>query len=59
MAKPPTRDKGIDNLWFQPLDGSKGKQLTDFTWERIWDFHRSFDGSQLPGFEVTRTLMWS
>ena len=40
----PTRDKGIDNLWLQPLDGSKGKQLTDFTSERIWDFHWSFDG---------------
>jgi serine/threonine protein kinase/sugar lactone lactonase YvrE len=43
----PTRDKGIDNLWLQPLDGSKGKQLTDFTSERIWDFHWSFDGSKL------------
>jgi len=43
----PTRDKGIDNLWLQSLDGSKGKQLTDFTSERIWDFHWSFDGSKL------------
>jgi serine/threonine protein kinase/dipeptidyl aminopeptidase/acylaminoacyl peptidase len=43
----PTRDKGIDNLWLQPLDGSKGKQITDFTSERIWDFHWSFDGSKL------------
>jgi len=43
----PTRDKGIDNLWLRPLDGSKGKQLTDFTPERIWDFHWSFDGSKL------------
>jgi serine/threonine protein kinase/sugar lactone lactonase YvrE len=43
----PARDKGIDNLWLQPLDGSRGKQLTAFTSERIWDFHWSFDGSKL------------
>src|SRR5262245_50852955 len=27
----PIREKGIDNLWFQPLDGSTGRQLTNFT----------------------------
>jgi serine/threonine protein kinase len=43
----PTRDNGIDNLWLQPLDGSKGNQLTDFTSEHIFDFHWSFDGKQL------------
>ncbi len=43
----PTRDNGIDNLWLQPLDGSKGHQLTDFTAEQIFDFHWSFDGKQL------------
>jgi serine/threonine protein kinase len=43
----PVRDHGVDNLWFQPLDGSKGKQLTDFTSEHIFDFHWSFDGKQL------------
>jgi Tol biopolymer transport system component len=43
----PTRDKGVDNLWLQPLDGSKGKQITDFTSERIFDFHWSPDGKQL------------
>ena len=43
----PTRDNGVDNLWLQPLDGSKGKQITDFTSERIYDFHWSFDGKQL------------
>ncbi len=43
----PTRDNGVDNLWSQPLDGSKGKQLTDFTSEHIYDFHWSFDGKQL------------
>jgi eukaryotic-like serine/threonine-protein kinase len=43
----PTRENGVDNLWLQPLDGSKGKQVTDFTSERIYDFHWSFDGKQL------------
>jgi Tol biopolymer transport system component len=41
------RDKDADNLWMQPLDGSPGKQLTNFTSERIIDFHWSFDGSKL------------
>jgi eukaryotic-like serine/threonine-protein kinase len=43
----PIRENGVDNLWMQPLDGSKGKQITDFTSERIYDFHWSFDGKQL------------
>ncbi len=43
----PARENGVDNLWFQPLDGSKGRQLTDFTSEHIYDFHWSFDGKQL------------
>jgi Tol biopolymer transport system component len=43
----PVRENGVDNLWLQPLDGSKGKQLTDFTSEHIFDFHWSFDGKQL------------
>jgi serine/threonine protein kinase len=41
------RENGVDNLWLQPLDGSKGKQLTDFSSEKIYDFHWSFDGKQL------------
>ena len=43
----PVRENGVDNLWLQPLDGSKGKQLTNFTSEHIFDFHWSFDGKQL------------
>jgi len=43
----PVRENGVDNLWLQPLDGSKGKQITDFTSEHIFDFHWSFDGKQL------------
>ena len=43
----PIRENGVDNLWLQPLDGSKGKQITDFPSEHIYDFHWSFDGKQL------------
>ena len=43
----PTRDSGVDNLWLQPLDGGKGRYITDFKSERIYDFHWSFDGKQL------------
>jgi len=40
-------DKDADNLWLQPLDGSPGKQITDFKSELILDSHWSFDGSKL------------
>ncbi|HTW58090.1 MAG TPA: protein kinase [Terriglobales bacterium] len=43
----PSRENGVDNLWYQPLDGSKGHAITDFKAERIYDFHWSFDGKQL------------
>jgi serine/threonine protein kinase/Tol biopolymer transport system component len=43
----PVRNGGTDNLWLQPLDGSPGKQITDFKYEEISDFHWSFDGSKL------------
>ena len=43
----PFRDKIADNLWLQPLDGSPGKQLTNFRSELIGDFRWSFDGSEL------------
>jgi serine/threonine protein kinase len=39
--------KGSDNLWLQPLDGSPGRQLTDFDSLQILDFHWSLDGKQL------------
>ncbi len=41
------REKGIDNLWLQPLDGSAYRQLTHFTTERMMNFHFSADGSQV------------
>ena len=43
----PIRARGVDNLWLQPLDGSPGKQITDFKSDHIYDFHWSFDGKQL------------
>jgi len=36
-----------DNLWLQPLDGSPGKQLTNFKSEHISEMHWSFDGIKL------------
>jgi serine/threonine protein kinase/sugar lactone lactonase YvrE len=41
------RDKGVDNLWMQPLDGSPRRQLTHFTSERINGFAFSRDGTLL------------
>jgi Tol biopolymer transport system component len=43
----PFRDKDTGNLWLQPLDGSPGRQITNFKSELISDFHWSFDGSRL------------
>mgnify|MGYP001185100719 CR=1 FL=1 len=43
----PARENGVDNLWSQSLDGSKGHFITDFKAERIYDFRWSFDGKQL------------
>jgi serine/threonine protein kinase len=43
----PIRDGQTDNLWLQHLDGSPGRQLTDFKSEFIRDFDYSFDGKQL------------
>ena len=43
----PIRHGGVDDLWMQPLDGSAGKQITDFKSEHINDFHWSLDGSKV------------
>ncbi len=44
----PIRNGDVDNLWLQPLDGTPGKQLTNFTSEHIGDsFGWSPDGSKL------------
>ena len=41
------REKGVDNIWIQPLDGSAGHQLTKFTSEQIEEFAWSPDGKSL------------
>lgn len=43
----PIRSAGVDNLWMQPLDGSPGKQITDFSAEHIGAFAWSGDGTRL------------
>jgi len=43
----PFREGEAENLWLQPLDGSPGKQLTNFKTEQITDFRWSFDGSKM------------
>jgi len=40
-------DKGVGNLWVQPLDGSPGHQITNFTSGTINAFHWSPDGKWL------------
>src|SRR5215469_3944627 len=41
------RDKGVDNLWEQPLEGSASKPLTHFSSDKILRFVYSPDGSRL------------
>jgi serine/threonine protein kinase len=43
----PFLDQDAENLWLQPLDGSPGKQITNFKSQHILDFGWSFDGSKL------------
>jgi serine/threonine protein kinase len=41
------REKGISNLWLQPLDSSPSRQLTHFTAENIEKIAFSKDGSKI------------
>src|ERR1700690_265246 len=43
----PVRDKGVDNLYLQPLDGSPARQLTNFTSLKIYSYQWSPDGKML------------
>src|SRR5579859_2612537 len=43
----PNRDKGVDNLWLQPLDGGAGHQITNYTSLRIYSYQWSPDGKRL------------
>jgi len=40
-------DNGVGNIWAQPLDGSLGHRLTNFTSDRIRSFRFSPDGKSL------------
>jgi Tol biopolymer transport system component len=41
------REKGVDNLWLQPLDGKPRRQLTHFKMNRSFRFAFSPDGSKI------------
>jgi eukaryotic-like serine/threonine-protein kinase len=41
------REKGVDNLWSQTLDGTNRKQLTSYDKDLIFQFHYSLDGKQI------------
>jgi eukaryotic-like serine/threonine-protein kinase len=41
------RAAGVENLWFQPLDGTPGRQITNFPSELIEVYHWSPDGKSL------------
>lgn len=43
----PIREKGVDNLWLQPLDAGPGRQLTNFGSLKIYSYQWSPDGKSL------------
>jgi serine/threonine protein kinase/dipeptidyl aminopeptidase/acylaminoacyl peptidase len=43
----PIREKGVDNLYLQPLDGGTGRQLTNFTSLKIYSYQWSPDGKKV------------
>jgi serine/threonine protein kinase/Tol biopolymer transport system component len=46
------RENGVDNLWLQPLDGSRGRQITSFEADAIQSFQFSPDGKILGVFRA-------
>jgi serine/threonine protein kinase/Tol biopolymer transport system component len=44
---------GVSNIWIQPLDGSRPKQVTDFKSDQIRAFDWSHDGRQLLVLRAT------
>jgi Tol biopolymer transport system component len=46
------RENGVDNLWLQPLDGSRGHQITTFEADAIQSFQFSPDGKILGVFRA-------
>jgi eukaryotic-like serine/threonine-protein kinase len=49
------RDKGVDNIFVQPLDGSVGHQATNFNTDRIAKFAWSPDGKTLAVLHTHHT----
>jgi serine/threonine protein kinase len=43
----PIRENGTENLWLQPLDGSRGRQITNFESDAISSFRFSPDGKTI------------
>ncbi|MGH9684282.1 MAG: protein kinase domain-containing protein [Candidatus Acidiferrales bacterium] len=43
----PISENGVANLWLEPLDGSAGRQITNFPAEHVIAFHWSPDGKKL------------
>jgi Tol biopolymer transport system component len=43
----PITQNGVDNLWLQPLDGSPGRQITNFKTDLISTFRWSPDGKTI------------
>jgi len=41
------RENSADNLWLQPLDGSRGRQITNFNSDTIQNYEFSPDGKTL------------
>ena len=41
------QERGVDNIWVQPLNGDRIRQITRFKDELIYDFRWSRDGSHL------------
>ena len=47
----PILDGGVENLWLQPLDGSRGRQITNFSTDVLQEFEYSPDGKTLGVLE--------
>ncbi len=54
------REKGVDNIWIQPVDGKPGRQTTHFSSERIYALDYSPDGKRialLRGHQVSDVVL--
>jgi Tol biopolymer transport system component len=49
-----TIENGADNIWLQPIDGSKGRVITNFKSDQLIDFRWSPDGKSLAALRSHR-----